>query len=91
MNLNTSEIEVLESISNQKFNITYKDTSWIGKIVEIDCNDRICWLKENDEDTEPINISAYVDINSDWFKLHNEYNFETVNCVIRTVDYIERW
>ena len=83
-------IEILESNSKQKFNMTYTG-DWIGKIVEIDCEDRIAWLKENELDTNPINISSSVDMNVDWFRLHNEYNFETVGCAIRTVDYVERW
>ena len=83
-------IEIRETNSGQKFNIGYSG-DWTDKIVEIDCEDRIAWLKTDDEDTDPENINEYVDWNSDWFSLQGEYSFEGSNCVIRTVDYIERW
>ena len=85
-----SLIEVRDTQSGQKFNIGYSGT-WTDKIVEIDCEDRIVWLKTDDEDQDPVNINEYVDWNSDWFTLQGEYSFEGTNCVIRTVDYIERW
>ena len=83
-------IEIRETNTGQKFNIGYSEI-WTDKIVEIDCEDRIVWLKNDDEDQDPVNINEYVDWNSDWFSLQGEYSFEGSNCVIRTVDYIERW
>ena len=71
--------------------MTYKNTSWIGNYIEIDCDNRIVWLKEDDDDTDGTNITSYVDWNSDWFTLHNEYNFETIGCAILTVQWEERW
>jgi hypothetical protein len=64
---------------------------WTDKIIEIDCEDRIVWLKTDEDDPEPVNITRYCDYNNDWFSLHGEYIFESTNCVIRTIDYIERW
>ena len=82
-------IEISETVSGQKFNMGFTG-DWIGKIVELDCEDRIVWLKENEEDTDPTNISRYVDYNSDWFTLKGEYHFETINSIFKTVSYIER-
>ena len=87
---NGAEIEILETISNQKFNINYPgDTT--DKLIEIDTEDRIAWLKTSEDDKDPVNISSYVDFNSDWFKLQGEYKFEATNAIIRTIDYTERW
>lgn len=85
-----SILTITESISEQEFNMGYSG-EWVGKIVEIDCDDRIVWLKENEEDTEPENISKYVDINSDFFVLFGEYEFLANGGIIRTIDYAERW
>ena len=87
---NGTEIEILETVSNQKFNINYPgDTT--DKLIEIDTEDRIAWLKTSEDDKDPVNISNYVDFNSDWFKLQGEYKFEATNAIIRTIDYTERW
>ena len=83
------DVEIVETITGQKFQINY--TNWSGKIVEIDCEDMIVWLKENNDDTNPVNITSYCDINNDWFRLHGEYRFEATNAILRTVDYTERW
>ena len=69
--------------------MTYGGT-WTDKIVEINCDDRQVLLKK-DSDDDGVDISKYVDHNSDWFRLSGEFNFEAVNCVIRTVSFNERW
>lgn len=79
-----------ETITGQEFNMGYNG-DWTGKIVEIDCENRNVYLKNNEEDTDPINISKYVDYNSDFFRLYEEYNFTANGCVIRSIDYSERW
>ena len=95
-------IVILESNSQQKFTINLPtidtpDTSFIEQptyntgIIEIDCENQICWFKENEDDTYPININKYVNYESDWFILKNEYSFETGGCILRIVDYEERW
>ena len=86
----TPNITIKEALSGQTLNIGYSG-EWNDKIVEIDCDNRIVLLKTVDDDTEPIDISKYVDHNSDWFRLYGEYAFEGVNCIIRTVSYNERW
>lgn len=85
-----SVFSIMEIESGQEFNMGYGG-NWTGKIVEIDCEDRIVWLKESEDDDDPVNISGDVDINSDWFVLHGEYEFQPVGCVIRAVNWQERW
>ncbi|WP_407376642.1 hypothetical protein [Methanobrevibacter sp.] len=80
-------IELLEEHSEQKFQAGRSD--WIGKYVEIDCENRIVWLRENEED-EPVNISSSADFNVDWFNLDGAYNFLPSNCIIQTVTFTER-
>jgi len=84
-----ANIEIKEGLSEQSFNMTYTG-DWTSKIVEINCDDRVVLLKD-DADDEGIDISKYVDHNSDWFRLSGEFNFEAINCVIRTVSFNERW
>ncbi len=84
-------IELTENNSKQSFKMTYNTEDWAGKIVEIDCEDRIVWLKEDDDDLDPVNITGGVDFNSSWFSLKGEYEFSTINCTLRTIDYVERW
>lgn len=85
-----STIEVLETISGKKFNMGYSG-NWYDKIVEINCDDMKAYLKTTEDDVNPVDISEYVDINSSWFHLKGEYNFQTTNCVLRLVQYNERW
>ena len=83
-------IEINELVSSQRFSMGY-DGDWQSKIVELDCANRIAYLKTNEDDTQPIDICKYVDFNSDWFSLHGEYSFSGTNCVIRRVEFQERW
>ena len=87
----TSEnISITEENTGQKFHIGYSG-EWTDKIIEIDCENRICWLKQNEDDDDPINLNGYVDYNSDWFRLKGEYHFTSTGGVVMTVDYAERW
>ena len=86
---NGANIEIRETLSNQTFNMTYTG-NWTNKIVEINCDDRQVLLK-TDADDDGVDISKYVDHNSDWFRLSGEFQFDTVDCVIRTVSFNERW
>ena len=83
-------IQVTETVSDQTFNMGFTG-DWENHLVEIDCSNRIVLLKEAEDDTDPINITRYVDISSDWFRLLGEYSFETSNCTLYSVEYIERW
>ena len=86
----TANIEIKETLSEQKFTMTYPN-DWTDKIIEIDCDDRIVLLKDDADDNDGVDISKYVDHNSDWFRLSGEFQFEAINCVIRTVTFNERW
>jgi hypothetical protein len=83
-------VTIRETVTGQEFHIGYTG-DWNDKIVELDCDNRIAWLKTNEDDIDPVNLNKYVDYNSDWFRLKGEYSFTGVNCIIRTVDYSERW
>ena len=83
-------ITITEDLTGQEFHITYNG-EWGNNILEIDCDNRICWMKTNEEDTEPVNMNKYVDFNSSWFRLKGEYSFTGTGCIVRTVDYSERW
>ena len=86
----SDNLAIRETVTGQEFLIGYTG-EWEDKILEIDCEDRICWLRENEDDTDPVNLNKYVDYNSDWFVLKGDYNFEGIGCMIRTVEYQERW
>ena len=81
-------IEIRETITGQNFQMGYNG-NWNDYIIEIDCDDRKVYLIK-DEDTK-IDISRYVDHNSDWFRLSGEFEFEGLNCTILTVTFNERW
>jgi hypothetical protein len=84
----SSNIQIKENNSEQSFQMGYTG-DWNEYTVEIDCEDRIAYLVK-DEDNK-IDISKYVDHNSDWFRLSGEYEFEGINCTILTVRFNERW
>jgi len=80
-------ISIDEEVTGQKFTAT--NDNWIGKYVELDCEDRILWLRDT-EDSEPVNITGSVDINCDWFTLDDVYRFNGSNCIINSVTFTER-
>lgn len=86
-----SVISITEKVSGQKISIGYGVTDWTENIIEIDTASRKVWLKVDEDDTNPTDISSYVDFNSDWFALKGEYEFEGTNCIVRSVTYQERW
>lgn len=86
----SEQINITETISGQSFNMGFSG-DWQSYIVEINCSDREVLLKTSEDDPYPVNISKYVDFNSDWFSLHGEYSFSSTGCVIRTVTFTERW
>ena len=83
-------ITLQETVTGQKFTIGY-DGDWTTGIIEIDCIERRVYHKTNEDDTEPTDLSKYVDFNSDWFNLHGEYNFNATGCTVRKVEFTERW
>lgn len=83
-----SNIQIKETISEQSFQMGYSG-DWQNYTIELDCDDRRVYLIK-DEDTK-VDISKYVDHNSDWFRLSGEFEFEGINCTILTVTFNERW
>ena len=86
----SSEITVSETLSGQSFHMGYSG-DWQSKIVEINCEDRVVLLKTGEDDAFPVDITKYVDFNSDWFNLYGEYVLNGVGCIIRTCTFNERW
>lgn len=84
------DVVITENISNQSFHMAYSG-EWQDSIVEIDCDNRKVYLLTDEDDINPTDISRYVDINSDWFRLSGEYSFTGTNATVRTVTYNERW
>ena len=81
-------IEILETTTNQKFLMTYN--GWTNEdLVEINCANRSVLLDKPGEENL-IDITAYTDFNSDWFKIIGEYHFEPTGCIIQTISRIER-
>lgn len=83
-------IAIREDVTEQEFHMSYTE-EWLGKVIEIDCDNRIVLLKEDDDDTDGENITNYVDFSSDWFTILGEYQFQTVGCAIMNIQYQERW
>jgi hypothetical protein len=83
-------LEIEETQSGQKFNMGYGG-DWTNQILEINCEDRTVTMKQDEDSDEETDLTAYVDYNSDWFILKGEYEFSSINCVIRTIKFTERW
>ena len=84
-----TEIEVKETQTNQKWNITLPETP--EGIIVIDTENRKAYTQTDEDSTDQTDISKYVDFNSDWFILQDEYTFTSNNAYIRSVTYTERW
>lgn len=95
-----TDITVKESISNQEWRLT-DDTLKVGDLIRIDCAERKAYkivgaddeYSEEDSDEYPdVDITSKVDFNSDWFLIHEDYNFECENtAIIQSVTFNERW
>lgn len=85
-----TDITILETVNEKSFRMTCK-SEWASKFIVLDCANQKAYLQEDLEDDDPINISKYVDINSDWFSLHGEFQLQGTNCTIYSVEYRERW
>lgn len=85
----SDSVEITELNSKQKFNIGYNFDD--GDMIQIDCISRKVLLKKiNETDNEGIDITSFVDYNSDWFILNREYAFESNSSIIQTVSFTER-
>ena len=88
---NSQHISLKETITEQEFQMSYPLDEWTGKVVEVDCDNRIVLLKNDDDDDTGTDITAYTDFNSDWFTILGEYDFTSDGCAIISVAYQERW
>lgn len=82
-------IEVSETITDQKFTITLPTLT--EDIIIIDTENRRCYTATDENSTDKTDITQYVDFNSDWFYLHGAYTFTSTNCYIRNISYTPRW
>ena len=83
-----NQINITDLDSKQKFNIGY--TNYNGKSIQIDCKNRKVYAIE-DSTGNTLDISKYVDQNSDWFRLQGYFNLQTTGCIIQSVTYTEKW
>ena len=85
-------LTLTEDNTGQKFSITYSNYE-DDDLYVIDCDNREVNLRKTNavNDSDDIDISSYVDFNSDWFILDNDFVFNIVNGIIQTVQYTERW
>ena len=83
-------LTITETLTEQNFHMGYNG-DLTDKVIVIDCEDRIVWLKSDEDDEDGENITYSVDFNSDWFSIIEEYQFDSTGCVIKDVSYIERW
>lgn len=88
-NITSDTVEIFESNTEQKFTLNYPFDVTKVNTVEINCIYRKVKLKIDDDDTE-IDITAYVDFNSDWFILQGRFSFTPSNCVVQSVRFNER-
>lgn len=85
-----TEISITEKYSGQKFEISNSSLSR-SDLVLIDCINRKVKVKRNGSNDNIQDISSSVMYSSDWFIIHGEYFFETINCMLQTVTFTERW
>ena len=92
------DIMLKETVSNQEWRLNDAPLD-VGDLIRIDCAERKVYkIQGNSDDNEDIDdapeidITQYVDFNSDWFLLHEDYNFECENtALIQSVTFNERW
>lgn len=80
---------ITEMVSGQTFNMACPD--YENKIIQLNCKNRKAILKTDHDTSTGTDISRYVDLNSDWFRLLGEYAFDTANCIITNIKFRERW
>ena len=85
-------VTLTEEESNQKFIISYSEYEEDDLYI-IDCENRTVNIRKTNaaNDNDDVDISSYVDFNSDWFVINNDFLFNGLNCMIQTVQYTERW
>ena len=87
-----TNITLTETETQQDWHITYNeyddDTIYI-----IDCENRTVTERPQNstDENDDTDITSYVDFNSDWFTLDNNFAFDSENCIIQSIQYTERW
>ena len=64
----STTVDIEESESGQKMSINYSGLS-SSQVLEINCNNRQVLLKSQEDASEFLDITEYVDFDSDWFSL----------------------
>lgn len=87
-----THITLTETETQQDWHITYTEYT-DEDIYIIDCENRTVTQRPQNSTTEneDTDITSYVDFNSDWFTLDNNFVFDSENCIIQSVQYTERW
>ena len=87
-----THITLTETETGQDWHITYTEYT-DEDIYIIDCENRTVTQRPQNSTTEneDTDITSYVDFNSDWFTLNNNFVFDSENCIIQSVQYTERW
>ena len=87
-----THITLTETETGQDWHITYNEYT-DEDIYIIDCENRTVTQRPQNSTTEndDTDITSYVDFNSDWFTLNNNFVFDSENCIIQSVQYTERW
>ena len=87
-----THITLTETETGQDWHITYTEYN-DEDIYIIDCENRTVTQRPQNSTTEndDTDITSYVDFNSDWFTLDNNFVFDSENCIIQSVQYTERW
>ena len=87
-----THITLTETETGQDWHITYTEYT-DEDIYIIDCENRTVTQRPQNSTTEndDTDITSYVDFNSDWFTLDNNFVFDSENCIIQSVQYTERW
>lgn len=91
---NQSSFTINETVTNQKWVLRTNSVVSAGDIIRLDCENRVVYKLTKDNSTgdyENTDITSYVDFNSDWFIIHQDYNFECDNAMIQSVTFSERW
>ena len=88
----STHITLTETETGQDWHITYNEYT-DEDIYIIDCENRTVTQRPQNSTTEneDTDITSYVDFNSDWFTLDNNFVFDSENCIIQSVQYTERW
>lgn len=90
INSDSEELTLTESYTGQSFHMLLPRDEKIIQVY-IDCENRTVYGRSDNVDDEPTDLSAYVDYNVDWFRIKDDYTFNSMGGSIHLVKYRERW